>query len=82
MKLVEVDKNGFGFIPEGPLKQGIYVFASIQELRDLWVAAQMRTLEIGRMAIREESGLPNTESYPDFKTHLTHKGINITENGK
>lgn len=51
------------------------IVLTIEELQDLWNAAQIRTMEIGKMAIREEVGLPDVTLSPNFKTYLISKGI-------
>lgn len=51
------------------------IVLTIEELQDLWNAAQIRTMEIGKMAIREEVGLPDVTLFPNFKTYLISKGI-------
>lgn len=65
-------KNDADFDIEGPV-----IVLTMAELKDLWVAAQLRTLEIGKMAMREEVGLPDPNLYPNFTTYLTSKGIQL-----
>jgi len=72
MKIVEVDDNGFGFIPEGPLKEGIYAFASMDELIEAWSNGYMAALDKCEVKRSAADGKLIADK---FKEYLISKGI-------